>query len=273
MYYFSSSVGKDSNNCTTADEPCESITKLNSLSYHPGDTVAFLGGDVWTLTTEGIKFLGANSGLGRQDIFSSAAAPITITTYGGGRCIPVDGITTGCATFKLEPSSTVTVGIRLANVSNVTLKNIVLLGGTTTALGFHAGSGVYISNSSGDGYGITLQNVEIKDFATLVYIAKLGGSLSNVFILNNHLAGSSPTATVDNGIWVRFGVTNSTIQGNLVENIGAHDSSAKEFYKGGSGALINDMGRSGILRGHWLPGYGAVSVVGSGDDKPALPGF
>jgi hypothetical protein len=234
-YYFSSSTGSDANNCLSEKTACASISKVNALSYHGGDTIAFRAGDTWTLTDESVNFLGANSGQGRQNVFSSASARMSIATYGDGNCAPIAGIASGCATFKLDQNSPLTVGIELANLSNVLLHNVVVLGGTPKVMGFQSGSGIDVKNNAGAGSGITVQNVEVEDFATLIYIAKLGGSLSKVSILDNYLAGTSPAQTVDNGIWLRFGVTDSTIQGNLVENIGAHDSSAKGFYPGGTG--------------------------------------
>lgn len=247
-YYFSSSAGDDNNSCKEAKSPCASIARLNSLAYKGGDTIALLAGDTWTLTNESLNLLGPNTGLGRQNVFTDGSRILTVTTYGQGMCAPVLGSTSGCAKLKLDPNYTKKVGILLANLSNVVLEKVALAGETPAALEFQSTNGIYIRNNNGANSNVTVRNVQVSDFADLIYVTRIGGSLSKVSILNNHLLGSSPKQTVDNGIWMRFGVTDGLIEGNLIENIGAHDSSAKGFYRGGTGngILIAD-GASDIV--------------------------
>jgi hypothetical protein len=46
-YYFSP-FGRDSNDCKTILTPCQTIAKVNSTSYNPGDNILFQGGQSFT---------------------------------------------------------------------------------------------------------------------------------------------------------------------------------------------------------------------------------
>ena len=77
-YYVDSNAGNDSNNGTSQSTPWQSVTKVNSVTFQPGDQILFLSGDVWT---------GALSPKGS----GSAGNPITIGNYGSGALPLIQG--------------------------------------------------------------------------------------------------------------------------------------------------------------------------------------
>jgi hypothetical protein len=244
-YYFSSSIGNDDNACTQAS-PCQTISKVNSLSYNGGDTVAFRAGDTWTLTTSSVRFLGSNNHVGAQNVHPNSQT-FTITTYGSGSCRPLAALTNGCATFQLGDTSSLTAGFVLINLANTVMENVVVIGGTTGALRFHASSGIYITNSGGNNANVTVRNVEVQDYALLINVQVQAGALRDLSILDNYLRGSSPGKTVDMGIYASGSINGGLIEGNLITNIGGHDSSASGYYSGGSGnGILIANGATGI---------------------------
>lgn len=72
-YYVSSSTGDDSNNGTSELTPWKTLSKVSTVTFQPGDTIALKGGDVWT--GEFVELHGTGT----------ATSPITLTSYGTGR--------------------------------------------------------------------------------------------------------------------------------------------------------------------------------------------
>lgn len=70
-YYVSASAGSDQNSGTSESTPWKSLTKVDAVTFQPGDTILFKAGDSWTgqLWPKG-------SG--------SSAAPVQINAYGTG---------------------------------------------------------------------------------------------------------------------------------------------------------------------------------------------
>jgi hypothetical protein len=254
VHYYVSSNGSDSNNGTSSSTPWQTIAKVNAGTYHGGDTISFLSGDTQFLTATALVLCGPNaalltgggnpSGAGRcrQNVYpGGSGAPLTITTYGGGSCDPIAGITSGCVTLKLSDSSTLTRAIQLNNLSNAVLEHFVVIGGTTAVLGVLSGNGIEIVRTTQGGTnppvtGITVQNNLVRDFADEIYAFQYAGFAQSMSctIQNNFVTGTSPTTTIDLGIWVRFANNSCNVVGNLVTNIGGHVNNA------GSGILIAD---------------------------------
>jgi len=69
--YYVSNSGNDNNNGLSTSNPWQTISKVNSMSFSPGDTIYFRAGDVWreqlTIPSSG-----------------SSGNPITFTRYGSG---------------------------------------------------------------------------------------------------------------------------------------------------------------------------------------------
>src|ERR1700683_5516444 len=136
-YYFSQSQGNDGNDCSSPSKACQSVSKLNSLSYSGGDTIAFLAGDGWPITSVAPGIFGPNSSLGKQN-YTPNGSTLTITTYGSGRCDPIGSVTSGCVTFNLGGNSPLKGGWVFDNASYLVFKNILIIGRTPAALGFQA---------------------------------------------------------------------------------------------------------------------------------------
>jgi hypothetical protein len=266
-YYFSESQGDDHNGCMSVSAPCRSISKLNSLKYVGGDMIAFRGGDTWTLTSDLPAIIGPNS-TGRNQNYIPNRKILTITTYGSGTCSPTAHVTSGCATFRLSGQSPMKGIWNIHNASNVLLENILVIGGTSSALKFQAGSGILIDNDQDSKTaGITVRNVGVEDDANLILVHVLSGTIDNLSIENSYLAGSSRSETVDNGILIKGNLSACTIQRNVITNIGGHPSSAPGYYGGGSGngILISDGAKNCIVQ------FNHVSYFGGNVDSCGGP--
>jgi hypothetical protein len=71
--YFISPFGNDTNPGTSELAPWQTIVKVDSLVYHPGDSISFLGGQTYS---GALTFSSQDSG--------TSASPVTIGSYGGG---------------------------------------------------------------------------------------------------------------------------------------------------------------------------------------------
>ena len=102
-YYVDATAGSDSNSGTSPSSPWQSLAKVDAASFQPGDTVAFQGGQTWT---------------GGLTITSSgtAAAPITVTSYGTGRAV-------------IAGQDTVQAAVTLSNVHDVRVTDLEVTNG------------------------------------------------------------------------------------------------------------------------------------------------
>lgn len=141
----------------------------------------------------------------------------------------------------------------------------VIKGGGAAQLGtYQGGSGIYMAGANGN----LVVGMEVRDFSNLITAAYGGVNSAGQFnssgqIINNHLYGSTPTTTVDNGI-LMGGWINSLIQGNLVENVGGRPAAAYAGvgYPGGTGNGIFINGSSN----HITDQYNIVRNGGSNID-------
>ena len=70
VYYVSSSQGNDMNDGLSVQSPFQSINKINSIHFNPGDSIYFKSGDYW----EGMFWINGSGTL---------SEPIVIDVYGG----------------------------------------------------------------------------------------------------------------------------------------------------------------------------------------------
>ena len=77
-YYISSSQGSDLNNGLSVQSPLQSIDKLNSMQFNPGDSIFFKSGDYW----EGMLWIKGSGSL---------TEPIVIDVYGGSNRPIING--------------------------------------------------------------------------------------------------------------------------------------------------------------------------------------
>ena len=78
MYYVSSSQGNDLNDGLSTQTPFQSIDKLNTMQFNPGDTIYFKSGDYW----EGMLWLKGSG---------STTQPIVVDVYGGNNKPIING--------------------------------------------------------------------------------------------------------------------------------------------------------------------------------------
>ena len=78
VYYVSSSQGNDLNDGLSIQTPFQSIDKLNTMQFSPGDTIYFKSGDYW----EGMLWLKGSG---------STTQPIVIDVYGGNNKPIING--------------------------------------------------------------------------------------------------------------------------------------------------------------------------------------
>ena len=78
VYYISSSQGNDLNNGLSIQSPFQSIEKLNSMQFSPGDSIYFKSGDYW----EGMFWINGSGSL---------TQPIVIDVYGGNNKPIING--------------------------------------------------------------------------------------------------------------------------------------------------------------------------------------
>ena len=131
VYAFDASSGSDSNACT-ASLPCQTVTKMNALTYHGGDTLELHNTSTFTFGAS-LKLCGPQSGC-TQNFFPSGAA-FTIETYGSGTCNAFNYTGTtppaNCAeVIVANPNSF--DAIYCINCANVTVQNLAILGNSAT---------------------------------------------------------------------------------------------------------------------------------------------
>jgi len=78
VYYISSSQGNDLNNGLSVQSPFQSIEKLNSMQFNPGDSIYFKSGDYW----EGMFWLNGSG---------TFTQPIVVDVYGGNNRPIING--------------------------------------------------------------------------------------------------------------------------------------------------------------------------------------
>ena len=147
--YYVATGGSDANNGTSTTTPWATISKVNSQTLAPGDTVKFSCGNSFsgTLTL-------SQSG--------TSAAPVTIDSYG---CDSASGI--GFPVIQAGSGS----GISATDVQYITVQNLVVAGlgvwSTTGTFSGNTGSGVVFTNDLANNAqlsGITLNHVEAHHF-------------------------------------------------------------------------------------------------------------
>jgi hypothetical protein len=96
--YYVAAAGSDSNSGTSPSAPWQTIVKVNSATFSPGDSVLFNRGDVWY----GTALTFPSSG--------SSGSPITIGAYGTGPNPILKGSTVEATSgFTLAPNTSTTI--------------------------------------------------------------------------------------------------------------------------------------------------------------------
>jgi hypothetical protein len=238
---FFAANGLDSNPCTQAS-PCLTFSKAQSLTYTPGSTINFRGGDsftgCWALNSTNVPSLGIST------------SPILVQSYG-----------TGSARFLSNCPGLMTQ-TTVDSVSGVTVQNLILSGN-----GQETWIGVRIVNTAGFPYNVAdtviIQNNDISGFyrtpagqgggEVFVDGGYVDGSLNNIQVLNNQLHGAAGVTSPDDfGIYGFAGPRNVRYAGNHIYNLGGHPNSIFA----GDGIVANGV-RGGVLEFNLVHDLGA----------------
>lgn len=225
--WFFSGTGSDSNDCKTSGTACQTVSKLNSLTYTRSNTISI---DSANGLTGCILFNSVNLP------FSSQSFPIVLGAYNGSQ-------------FALTSNCNGDVGaIAISGVSGVTVQDCLIR--PSGSVSPTARAGIYLTSSSSSRQGgWTVQRCDIGGFKGTSNVGGIFGGqifltlfntagIENISMLNNTLHGlSGATSTDDNGI-IGFGdglnTFTVTTQGNLV------------FNNGGSAGQGNGIAGNGI---------------------------
>lgn len=212
--YYVSPSGDDSNSGLSPSQAWKSIPKVNGFTFPQGSLIYFEGGQTFT------GCLVFNS---KNVPASSASTPFRVYSYG-----------TGQATIRSNCTGDYSAAVTADNVHGFQLNNLRIVNGGTTA------AGVLLQNQSSRSatQGLTVSGSDISGFAppsgsSSVFggqIMVLGyavngnnGPLNNVRIRNNKLHGASVTSPAGTGIYgwgAGVNITNVTVEGNTVYNLG-----------------------------------------------------
>jgi hypothetical protein len=295
--YYVSPSGNDSNNGTSPSAPWKTIGRVNTADLNPGDSVNFLGGATFSGSTP-LIFQSSDAG--------TAAQPVVITSYGGGRATismtgnqnAVDGQHTG--------------GFRISNINFV---GSGWANNSKSGIWFHTWSSgalqyLHIDNVSITGfgaYGITVQashagstfrDVEVTHsdlsgnkiggFETVGPGANgadhsartiIGVYLAYLRVLNN--AGVN-FGSVDGGALVHSVVGNNGYTGDVSTGAFVYDSSniiirnnefygMKDYTTDGNGISLDFGSDHCIVEGNYTHDNGGAGILLVGLNKPGLP--
>ena len=217
-YYISSSNGNDNNNGLSSQSPFQSIDKLNSLTFFPGDSILFMSGDYF----EGMFWI-KGSGNSQQDIvvdrYNGSTRPI-INGFGYQACVLIYNdqyITLNNLELTNEAS-------HLDSQGNV--KKLVGFGG--------------VSNDWGSGINVRFGVKIVADVS----------SLSNFTIDNLKIHNIFPTPTnlqlIHQGYGIKIETRSDTtiFQLNTISNVLIKNTSISET--GHYGIWIKSLGLNGI---------------------------
>ena len=217
-YYISSSNGNDNNNGLSTQSPFQSIDKLNSLTFFPGDSILFMSGDYF----EGMFWI-KGSGNSQQDIvvdrYNGSTRPI-INGFGYQACVLIYNdqyITLNNLELTNEAS-------HLDSQGNV--KKLVGFGG--------------VSNDWGSGINVRFGVKIVADVS----------SLSNFTIDNLKIHNIFPTPTnlqlIHQGYGIKIETRSDTtiFQLNTISNVLIKNTSISET--GHYGIWIKSLGLNGI---------------------------
>lgn len=213
--YYVSAAGSDTNDGKSTATPWATVSKVNSASLNPGDSVLFRGGDTFT----GEVYIGSG-GLAS----GTAANPVTFGSYGTGR-----------ATITNSTGH----GFNVYNAAGLVIKDL-LLAGTGTSFTNKYGISLY-KDSAGRADYVQISNVESYGWQ---YGISVGGSAGGIGFSNVTATGCVFRNNRENG-FVSYGP--STFAGTYSHsNITLTNCSA--YDNEGNSTVTNHTG-SGVILG------------------------
>jgi hypothetical protein len=216
--YYLSPLGSDTANGRSPTSAWQTIGKVNTSNFGPGDSLWIDGGN---------GAFGGCLAFASTRVTSIAANPFVVGVYNGAKW-------TLNSTCGIDGSASAAVSIN--GVSGLTLQDGVISGNGT-----HTLYGIWIRNTTlpGPADSVIVQRMEVSDFnttKTTTYAAAIhivgdpGKGLTNVQILNNKIHGLSVTALDDNGI-AGYGSQNISAKyiGNEIYNMGGQTGRPQGF--------------------------------------------
>jgi hypothetical protein len=171
--YYVSNGGSNSNAGTSSVSPWKTIAHVNSITFNPGDSILFNGGQ--TFTGGPIEFTsGGTSG-----------SPITVSSYGTGSAI-IQGTQTG---------------IYVYDCAGFVLQNLNLTGTSAALTASGAGITVYSDTTTFYSAGLTITNLNISSYTDGISVGSNNSTsgFSNVIIENCYTYGNENHGIVTYG--------------------------------------------------------------------------
>ena len=226
-YYVDSMVGNDRNPGTTPAQPWQSIRRVNRGAYCAGDGILFHAGQSFAGK---LRFTPVNSA-------GAAAAPITVSSYGGGRATLLGGRRSGLVA---------------QNVAGFHITDLTFVGTRPRCSGGHTHGILFETHNTNTTLsGIAIDQVEVGGFCegitvgsdddasrfadvriTDVVVHDNGDAGINTFdpalahhdIVNVYVARARTYNNADTGGIVLFGVNGGTVEYSVAYNNGARGS-------------------------------------------------
>ncbi|WP_064692045.1 right-handed parallel beta-helix repeat-containing protein [Rhizobium aegyptiacum] len=262
IYYVNSAAGSDRNSGTTQNSAFATLSKVESLTLKPGDSVLLAKGSVFNEQFD-IKYSGSES------------APITIGSYGTGAAPVIhsggDGIhslyASNIVIENLNISNTGGPGIYAGNVKNWTVRDVEIaktgLSESDGAVTFRSSQNVTIQDSkimgvNGDGFwiekvnGIKLLNNTVTSANGSRADAVQINDSSNILVKGNHL--DQTDANSPKGVIALVRATDAVIEDNVLT--------------GGGFGISAPAGKNIAIRDNDISGYHGYDwsfAIGLGD--------
>ena len=244
--YYVSNAGNDSNTGTSIESPWQTITKVSTINFQPGDKLLFKGGESFL----GSIYLNSSDGNNSSNIF-------TISSYGEGRATINAGNSYGIFGYNTQ-------GIR---IENLILNGFGINTNNQDGLSFYADLPGNIKLK-----GLSFENIEVKNFGkTGVKIGSWNGntgyenlSLNKLEVhnnswdgilvygfigYNNYMGYPHKNVTITNCISYNNsgiadpnairgnGIVLSNTDGGLIENCKAFQNGENNVHCGGPGGI------------------------------------
>ncbi|MDX2245213.1 MAG: right-handed parallel beta-helix repeat-containing protein [Bacteroidia bacterium] len=240
--YYISPSGLDSNPGTSALTPWKTIAFVNSQPFLPGDSILFEGGQNFPGT---LSFSGTNCG--------TAAAPLTLSSYGTGRATIQAGTGNGievmnCAGFNIHALNVLGAGRALNDNHGILFYSIL---NSTQAYdyisihevevsGFNRGGITILSDPvfSDSGYrNIEITHAVLHDngdygIGVLGKVLPTGHPHHNIYIAHC-MAYDNPGQIGKNTAHTGNGIVVGNTDGVIIEYCQAYNNGAENYYNGG----------------------------------------
>jgi hypothetical protein len=210
--HYVSAAGNDSNDGLTTGTAWQTIAKVNSSTFIPGDSILFRGGDTFT-------------GQITHSVAATALNPITYGSYGTGR-----------ATL-----SNTTGTVFVVSNSGIKVQDLILTGNTTTPLTNGAAGIDCYSSGAGRFSSVVVDNVETTGFTHGII---LGGDNNTDGFTDVTINNVSAHHNTENGITCWGGFTPGVA---TYSNINVTVTNCAAYSNKGNSSLTNPTGNGIVL--------------------------